>query len=66
MTIRFAKAAKEKMPAKQLVSLRLDPDVIEAYRSLGPGYQVQMNLVLRMSMPKHANPVPKQAAKGKK
>lgn len=32
---------------KKLVSLRIDPDVLEWYRSQGRGYQSRMNAVLR-------------------
>jgi uncharacterized protein (DUF4415 family) len=32
---------------KKLVSLRLDPDVIERFRATGPGWQSRINAVLR-------------------
>lgn len=32
-------------------TLRLDADVLAAYRELGPGWQAQMNRVLREKMP---------------
>lgn len=32
---------------KQLLSLRLDPDVVEWFRAQGAGYQTRMNAVLR-------------------
>ena len=32
-------------------TLRLDPDVVEAYRQEGPGWQAHMNNVLRQHMP---------------
>ena len=32
---------------KQAISLRLDPDVVEWFRSTGPRYQSRMNAVLR-------------------
>jgi uncharacterized protein (DUF4415 family) len=32
---------------KQVVSLRLDPDVIEKYRATGPGWQARINEILR-------------------
>lgn len=32
---------------KRLVSLRIDADVIAAFRADGPGYQTRMNAVLR-------------------
>jgi uncharacterized protein (DUF4415 family) len=34
-------------------TLRLDPDVLEAYRREGPGWQALMNDVLRQHMPRH-------------
>lgn len=36
--------------AKKLLSLRLDPDVVEWFRAQGPGYQTRMNDVLRAYM----------------
>jgi uncharacterized protein (DUF4415 family) len=33
-------------------TLRLDPDVVEAYRRQGAGWQVHMNDVLRQNMPR--------------
>jgi uncharacterized protein (DUF4415 family) len=38
---------KQKAPTKQLVSLRLDPDVIAAYKAGGEGWQGRMNADLR-------------------
>jgi len=35
---------------KKLISLRLDPDVVEWFRSQGPGYQTRINAVLRAYM----------------
>jgi len=35
-------------------TLRLDPDVLDAYRRQGPGWQAQMNDVLRRHMPRHS------------
>jgi uncharacterized protein (DUF4415 family) len=37
----------QKAPTKKLVSLRIDPDVLEKYRAEGPGWQARMNAVLR-------------------
>ena len=37
----------QKAPIKQPLTLRLDPDVIEAYRASGKGWQGRMNDVLR-------------------
>jgi predicted P-loop ATPase/GTPase len=35
---------------KQMVSMRLDPDVLEFFRSHGKGYQTRINAVLRAYM----------------
>ena len=35
---------------KQLLSLRIDHDVLEWFREQGPGYQTRMNAVLRAYM----------------
>jgi len=37
----------QKRPTKRLVSLRLDPDVIEHFRARGPGWQARINATLR-------------------
>jgi uncharacterized protein (DUF4415 family) len=37
---------------KHLVSLRLDPDVVEGFRATGPGWQSPFNEVLRQHLPK--------------
>jgi uncharacterized protein (DUF4415 family) len=39
---------------KHLVSLRLDPDVVERFRATGPGWQSRINEVLREHLPKVA------------
>ncbi len=39
---------------KHLVSLRLDPDVVEGFRATGPGWQSRINEVLRQHLPKVA------------
>jgi uncharacterized protein (DUF4415 family) len=38
---------KQKTPTKQPVSLRLDADVVDAYKAMGEGWQRQMNSDLR-------------------
>jgi hypothetical protein len=35
---------------KKAVSLRIDKDVLEWYKTRGPGYQTRINAVLRMYM----------------
>ena len=37
----------QKAPTKQLVSLRLDPDVLAHFRATGPGWQSRINAALR-------------------
>ncbi len=34
-------------PCKKPVSIRLDEDIIQHFKSLGPGYQTRINAVLR-------------------
>ena len=36
--------------AKQAISIRLDPDVLEFFKKDGPGYQGRINAVLRHYM----------------
>ena len=36
-----------KAGAKKLVSLRIDPDVLERFRAEGPGWQARINAALR-------------------
>ena len=36
-------------PTKTPVTLRLDPDVLEKFRALGPGWQTRMNEALRQA-----------------
>ena len=40
----------EKEVKKQQISLRLDPDVIAAYRATGKGWQARINETLRKHM----------------
>ena len=37
----------QKAPTKQLVSLRLDQDIVERFKASGPGWQSRMNEALR-------------------
>ena len=46
VALRTAIAAR-KRPPKQSVAIRLDPDVLAAFRAEGPGWQTRMNAVLR-------------------
>ena len=50
----FFKDGKLRLPkAKPLISIRIDPDVLEWFKSQGGGYQSRMNAVLRMYMEAH-------------
>ncbi|WP_298965067.1 BrnA antitoxin family protein [uncultured Methylobacterium sp.] len=39
----------QKAPVKQLVSLRLDRDVIDKFKATGPGWQTRINEALKRS-----------------
>ena len=44
----WTEAAETVMPTpKRLISLRLDNDVVDWFKSRGPGYQTRINAVLR-------------------
>jgi len=53
----FARAVARKglkpIPRKTLLSLRIDSDVVEWFRSQGAGYQSRMNALLRAYMEAH-------------
>ena len=40
----------QKTPTKVQVSLRLDRDIVEAFRATGPGWQSRMNEALRKAL----------------
>ncbi len=46
----FAKAKLELPRPKPVVTLRLDADLLDWFKSQGPGYQTRINAVLRMYM----------------
>ena len=46
----FFKEAEWRPPIKQPVTIRLDVDVLEWFRSQGPGYQTRINRLLRRYM----------------
>ena len=50
-TIRRRGGRPAKPDRKVNQTLRLDPDVLDAYRQQGPGWQAHMNEVLRRHMP---------------
>jgi uncharacterized protein (DUF4415 family) len=41
---------KQRAPAKRLISMRLDRDVIEEFRATGPGWQSRINEALRRAV----------------
>ena len=50
----FFKKGELRMPkTKPLISIRLDSDILEWFKSQGAGYQTRMNAVLRMYMEAH-------------
>ena len=47
----FFESAEIRLPkTKAPVTIRLDQDVLEWYRSLGKGYQTKINAILRLYM----------------
>jgi uncharacterized protein (DUF4415 family) len=54
---------KSKLPTKESVALRIDPDVLAAFRADGPGWQTRMNAVLRKWVESQAKPRRRVAAK---
>ena len=50
----------QKAPTKQLVSLRLDREVIEHFKAQGPGWQTRMNDTLRTAIRGARPPVVKE------
>ena len=41
---------KQKAPRKELISIRLDPDITEYFRAGGPGWQTRLNDTLRQAL----------------
>ena len=55
----FFQKGKLRMPkTKPLISIRLDSDVLDWFKSNGAGYQTRMNAVLRMYMNAHRHNQP--------
>jgi uncharacterized protein (DUF4415 family) len=50
LDIDWSKATFVPAPAKQPISIRLDADVLDFFRSQGSGYQSRINSVLRHYM----------------
>lgn len=55
----FEKAAF--IPAKQLVTIRLDTDVVAWLKRSGKGYQTRTNRILRTVMESQEQPIKKRA-----
>ncbi|MGC4010262.1 MAG: BrnA antitoxin family protein [Pseudomonas sp.] len=51
----FFRNAELHVPAKQAVTIRLDADVLEWFKSQGAGYQTRINQLLRQYMQAHRN-----------
>jgi uncharacterized protein (DUF4415 family) len=49
----FFRQAEIILPAKQSVTIRLDTDVLEWFKSNGQGYQTRINKLLRRYMEAH-------------
>ena len=50
---------KNKNPTKQQVAIRLDPEVLAAFRAKGPGWQTRMNSILKEWLIEH-QPAPQR------
>ncbi|MFJ3052253.1 BrnA antitoxin family protein [Pseudomonas nitroreducens] len=51
----FFRNAELHLPTKQAVTIRLDSDVLEWFKSQGAGYQTRINKLLRQYMQAHRN-----------
>ncbi|MFZ0395880.1 MAG: BrnA antitoxin family protein [Terracidiphilus sp.] len=52
--VRRGKRGPQKAPTKKLVSLRLSPEVVEHFRSTGPGWQTRIDETLAKAIRKRA------------
>jgi len=52
--VRRGKRGPQKAPTKKLVSLRLSPEVIDHFKSTGPGWQTRIDRTLRETIRKRA------------
>jgi uncharacterized protein (DUF4415 family) len=52
--VRRGKRGPQKSPTKKLVSLRLSPEVIDHFKSTGPGWQTRIDSTLLESIKKRA------------
>jgi len=49
-TVAWVEASLREQTRKKLISLRVDPAVLDYFKSQGPGYQTRMNAVLAAYM----------------
>jgi uncharacterized protein (DUF4415 family) len=52
--VRRGKRGPQKAPTKKLVSLRLSADVVDHFKSTGPGWQTRIDGTLRQAIRKRA------------
>ena len=52
--VRRGKRGPQKAPTKKLISLRLSPDVIDHFKSTGPGWQTRIDETLVKAIRKRA------------
>jgi uncharacterized protein (DUF4415 family) len=52
--VRRGKRGPQKAPTKKLISLRLSPEVIDHFKSAGPGWQTRIDSTLRRAIRKRA------------
>lgn len=57
--IDWSKATLVNFAKKKAISIRIDEDVLDFFKSEGDGYQRRMNAVLRFYMQQKAKPKPK-------
>jgi uncharacterized protein (DUF4415 family) len=48
--VRRGRGRPKSATAKEQISVRLDPDVLAALRAAGPGWQSQINVLLRQAL----------------
>ena len=59
--VRRGRGRPKAAAAKEQISVRLDPDVLAALRAAGPGWQSQINILLRQAL-RIGKPARKRAA----
>lgn len=55
----------QKAPTKEAVSLRLDREVVEHFRAMGPGWQTKINRTLRATVKAESTSHPTKVSGGK-